>query len=151
MADLNYKREAYGEAQIAYQIYKEFYPRDSISDYVTYRIGMSFFKQLPEKIGRDLSVAEDAVRYFDELLDLYPTSSYVEDAKKNKAKALKLLAEKELYVADFYMKQETYSSALGRFEDVLKNIQILVLIKGHCLELWSARIEMIINVKHNSI
>tara|TARA_B100000749_G_scaffold122825_1_gene93958 strand:- start:213082 stop:213816 length:735 start_codon:yes stop_codon:yes gene_type:complete len=120
VADINFTRESYAEAQVAYQLYKEFYPRDQIADYVTFRIGMSYFNQLPDKIGRDQSLAKDAIRYFEELMDVYPQSSHIAKAKEHRNKALKKLAQKELYVADFYMKQEEYSSALGRYEEVLK-------------------------------
>lgn len=120
IADIHYKREEFVEAQAAYQSFKELHPSHPQSDYVTYRLAMSFFNQLPATSDRDLAVAERAILYFDEVQQSFPRSSYAKEAAENKAKALKMLAEKELYIGDFYFKREKYESALGRYEGLLR-------------------------------
>jgi outer membrane protein assembly factor BamD len=120
IADVNFKREAYIESQAAYQLFKEFHPKHPQSDYVTYRLAMSYFNQLPGTIDRDLTVAEKAILYFDEEMNTYPASPYIAESKEKRAEALKMLAEKEIYVADFYTKKKMYDSALKRYETVLK-------------------------------
>jgi outer membrane protein assembly factor BamD len=120
IADVNFKREAYIEAQAAYQLFKEFHPKHPQADYVTYRLAMSYFNQLPSTIDRDLSVAEKAILYFDEEINTYPSSTYITESKQKRADALKMLAEKEIYVANFYSKKKMYDSALKRYETVLK-------------------------------
>lgn len=120
VADVQYKREAFIEAQGAYQLFKEFHPKHPQADYVTFQLAMSYFNQLPSSIDRDLSVAERAIAYFDELITNYPSSQYVAEAKTHRTEALTMLAKKELYVADFYSKREKWDSALKRFETVLK-------------------------------
>ena len=62
---------------------------------------MSFFNQLPSTIDRDLSVAERAILYFDEVITSYATSPFAKDAAEYKTKSLKMLAEKEYYVGRF--------------------------------------------------
>lgn len=120
LADVHYKREAYIEAQSAYQLFKEFHPKHAQADYVTFRLAMSCFSQLPNSIDRDISVAEKAIIYFDEVLNSFTNSQYAEQAKKHRIEALKMLAKKELYVANFYAKREKFDSALKRYETVLK-------------------------------
>jgi outer membrane protein assembly factor BamD len=120
IADIHFKREAYVEAQSAYQIFKEFHPKHPQSDYVTFRLGLSFFNQLPETSDRDLSIADKAILYFDETIRTFPSSTFVAEAREKRTAALKMLAEKELYVADFYVKRKNCASALKRFEEVLK-------------------------------
>jgi outer membrane protein assembly factor BamD len=120
IADVNFKREAYVEAQSAYQLFKEFHPKHPQADYVTYRLALSYFKQLPDSIDRDLSVADKAILYFDEVISSYSTSQYAEDAKVKKSAALKMLALKEMYIANFYAKHKQFDSALKRYETVLK-------------------------------
>lgn len=119
IAEIYYKREEYPEAQSAYQVFKEMHPTYARIDYVTYKLGMSFYNQLPSTIDRDLSVAERAILYFDEVQASYPNSEYRKDAREYKTKALKMLAEKEYYVAHFYFIRDYYDSALGRFEGML--------------------------------
>lgn len=120
VADINFERESYVEAQSSYQLYKDLYPADENIDYVTFRIGISYFNQLPNTVERDLSVAEKAIRSFDELEKVYPNSKYAQEAKDKRAKAVQMLAEKELEIAKFYLKKEKYLSALGRYEDLIK-------------------------------
>lgn len=120
IADLNFKREAYIEAQNSYQLFKEFHPKHPQSDYVTFQLAMSYFNQLPSTIDRDLSLADKAILYFDEVTNSYPNSKYAGDAKQKRQDALRMLAEKEMYIANFYMKRDQFDSALKRYETVLK-------------------------------
>lgn len=120
IADVHFAREAYIEAASAYQLFKDFHPKNPQSDYVTYRLALSYYNQLPSTIDRDLSVADKAILYFDELLNSYPQSQYVADARKKKEAAIKMQAERELYIANFYFKREIFDSALARFEFLLK-------------------------------
>jgi outer membrane protein assembly factor BamD len=120
IADIYFKRDEFVEAQGAYQVFKEMHPSHTRIDYVTYRLALSFFNQLPSTIDRDLSVAERAILYFDEVIQSFQQSEYVKPAQENKEKALKMLAQKEYYIGNFYFIRDHYESALGRFEDLLK-------------------------------
>lgn len=115
IADINYKREEYAEAQAAYETFKELHPSHPRSDYVTYRLGMSLFYQLPETIDRDLSLADKSMLYFDEVASSYPNSEFATPSREQKQKLLDMLAQKEIYIADFYFKRGKYDSALGRY------------------------------------
>lgn len=118
IADVYYKQESFSEAQVSYQNFKELNPKHPQVDYVTFRIAMSYFKQLPSSVDRDLSLAPNAILYFDEVLSSYPNSTHINEAREYKKQALKMMAEKELYIAKFYLKKSNYLSALGRFEDL---------------------------------
>lgn len=120
IADVYYKQEAYPEAQVAYQAFKDLHPKHPQIDYVTFRLAMSFFSQLPPTIDRDLSLAQSAILYFDEILNQFPNSQYVKESKEKKEATIKMLAEKESYIADFYFVREKYDSALPRYEGLLK-------------------------------
>ena len=115
IADVHYKNEDYPEAQISYQNFRELHPKHPKVDYVIFRTGMSYFLQLPETIDRDITLANDAIYSFNEIIKKYPSSQYYTEAQDYRRKALTMLNEKELYIADFYYKQELYDSALLRF------------------------------------
>jgi outer membrane protein assembly factor BamD len=119
IAEIHFKREEYVEAQASYQTFKEMHPTHPQIDYVTFRLGLSFYNQLPSTIDRDLSVAERAILYFDEVIQSYPNSTHVAEAKDYKTKALKMLAEKEAYIGHFYFIRDHFESALGRYEGLL--------------------------------
>ena len=120
IAEIYFKREDFIEAQNAYQVFKELHPSHPRIDYVTYRLGLSFFNQLPSTSDRDLSVAERAILYFDEVVQTFPQSPQVKEASEHKIKTLKMLAEKEYYIGNFYFIRDHYESALGRFEELLR-------------------------------
>ncbi|HND85437.1 MAG TPA: outer membrane protein assembly factor BamD [Pseudobdellovibrionaceae bacterium] len=120
IADVYYKQESFGEAQIAYQTFRELHPKHAQSDYVQYRYAMSIFSQLPDTIDRDLSLAPSAIKEFNQLAKEYPQSQYIQEANDKKQACLRMLAEKEDYIASFYLKRKIYESALSRFEDLYK-------------------------------
>lgn len=121
IADIHFKREAYGEAKLAYQIFQDYHPSHPKIDYVIFRIAMSSYHMLPEDIDRDLSESREALATIASLIRRFPKSEYVVEARKKKAEILKKLSEKELYIADFYFKKKLFKSSLGRYENVLQN------------------------------
>lgn len=121
IADVYYKQESFAEAQVAYQMFKDLHPTSPQADYVQFRLGMSYFQQLPSTIDRDLSLANDTILNLSDLIKKYPNSQYVAEAKEKRTATIKMLAEKEEYIADFYFKREIYDSALGRYEGLYKN------------------------------
>lgn len=120
IADVHYKRESFAEAQLSYQNFRDLHPKHAKIDYVVYRIAMSYYMQLPETYDRDLSLGHDAIYHFDELIKSYPQSQYVAEAKQKREETYRQLMEKELYIADFYFKQEKYNAALRRYESAIK-------------------------------
>ena len=120
IADLHFKRDAFIESAASYQLFREFHPKHPRIDYVTYRLGLSYFNQLPETIDRDLGVADKAILYFDEVSNNFPTSEFVAEARAKRNEALHMQAEKEMYVANFYVKRKIYDSALKRYEFLIR-------------------------------
>jgi outer membrane protein assembly factor BamD len=125
IADVYYKQESYAEAQVSYQMFKELHPTAPQSAYVQFRLGMSYFNQLPTSIDRDLTLANDAIFQLSDLIKRYPNSEYVTEAKEKRSAAIKMMAEKEEYIADFYFKREIFESALKRYEGLYNNYRSL--------------------------
>lgn len=121
IADIYFKQESYVEAQASYQIFRELHPKHGQIEYVIFRTGLSYYNQLPETIDRDLSQAHKAIAQFVDLEKNFPASKYLKEAQEKKTASLKMLAEKEIYIADFYLKKQSYLSALKRYEGLLKN------------------------------
>lgn len=120
VADVYYKKESFQEAQLSYQNFRDLHPKHPRIDYVIYKTAMSYYMQLPDTIDRDLSTGADAIYHFTEIIKLFPKSEYTKEALENRNDTFKRLAEKELYIADFYMKQKSYMAALRRYEGMLK-------------------------------
>lgn len=120
IADVHYKAESWPEAQVSYQAFRELHPTHSQIPYVVYRIGLSFYEQVPTSVDRDLTLAHDAISAFDEVVRKFSSSEYAADSKAKKEELLKRLAGKEEYIADFYFIRGMYDSALPRYEGLLR-------------------------------
>lgn len=121
VADCHYKKEEYSEAYAAFKTFKELHPKHPQMDYVTYYAAESLRHELPTTVDRDLSSASQAINYYEEVTALYPQSQYAKDSKEKRFKLIQMLADKELYIADFYFKQEKYLGALTRYELFLQS------------------------------
>jgi outer membrane protein assembly factor BamD len=118
LADVYFKQESYAEAQLSYQTFREFHPRHPDTDYVIFQTGLSYFKQLPSSIDRDLTLAQDAIGSFEEIERLFPKSKHLKEARERREEALKMLADKEKDIADFYFIRKKWESALERYESL---------------------------------
>jgi outer membrane protein assembly factor BamD len=122
-ADVLFLQENYIEAAAAYLLFRDFHPRHEKIPYVVFRIAESYYKQIPDTIDRDLEPAIEALKYFDEVMQKYPDSSYKSTAEKRIAKSKKMLRQKDIYIADFYFKTMENAAARYWYLDILENHQ----------------------------
>jgi outer membrane protein assembly factor BamD len=118
----NYEKPAYEEAVTSAQRYIGLYPNSPDTPYVYYLAGMSYYNQVPD-VMRDQSSAEKALAIFSELVQKFPKSEYVADAKYKMGVARDQLAAKEMQVGRFYLTRKNYAAAINRFHDVLGKYQ----------------------------
>lgn len=120
IAETYYLQGSYVEALAYFQSFQNLHPHHRKIDWVTFRIAMCHYQQIPSTIDRDLTPATKAVEAFSEFLATYPKSSYAKEALDHKKNCLKRLSEKEFYIANFYFDRKKYQAALGRFQNILK-------------------------------
>jgi outer membrane protein assembly factor BamD len=95
------------------------YPGHAIADLGQYRLARSYFDQAPS-VERDQGATAKALAEFRRLVKQYPESRYAPDAiAKIEACRLKL-AEKDLWVADYYTRQGKLDAALQRYDSLLR-------------------------------
>jgi outer membrane protein assembly factor BamD len=82
----------------------------------------SYYDQIPD-ITRDQEKSERAILALQELVQRYPNSEYVADAKKKIQVASDQLAGKELEVGRFYLQKRNYAGAINRFRQVVSRYQ----------------------------
>lgn len=120
-ADILFQQENYLEAAAAYILFKDFHPRHKKMDYVVFQIAESFNNQRPPSYDRDLSPLYEAIKYYDELLRVYPNSDYAKGGREKIEECKLLLQKKEQYIADFYFKTDVFRAARYRYIDILNN------------------------------
>ncbi|OFZ76797.1 MAG: hypothetical protein A2451_09550 [Bdellovibrionales bacterium RIFOXYC2_FULL_39_8] len=126
-ADILFKQENYVESSAAYILFKDFHPKHPKSDYVLWRIAESFYHQVPNSHDRDLSFANEAIKYYNELLQKFPNYRNAKAAVEKIAKCKEMLEKKEQYIADFYFKTEEYAAAIYRFKSIVENFSTVEL------------------------
>ena len=118
VADAHFYREEYPEAVSAYEDFIHLHPKNEAIPYVLYQIGACYYEQLLSE-DRDQTPTYQAIIAFERLLKEHPESAYGSQARKRIQDCRKLLADHELYVANFYYKSKYYRAALRRFEALL--------------------------------
>jgi outer membrane protein assembly factor BamD len=111
LADAEFGAEQYLEAIDSYRLFIKFHPTHEMvaNGYASYKIGESYYKQLPSDFWlfppgyeKDQSPTEDAANELKAFLDKYPESPYRDKAKEIIKKVSKRLADHEWYVARYY-------------------------------------------------
>lgn len=115
-----YYREAeFDRAIEEFQAFMSFYPRHQIADLVQYRLAMAYYDQV-KPIEQDQTVAAKALEQFKKLVKEYPESRYATDALAKIDICRGRLAQKEVWVANYYFNQGNPRAARQRLELVLK-------------------------------
>ncbi len=110
---------------LAVEAYKEFeslHPRHEAIPYVLFNIGMASLNAYPS-IDRPAEPVEEAYAYFSRLHDSYPDSEYAEKAAEYMIQCRRIMAEHELFIADFYYRMGKYGSAWLRYKGVVDNFK----------------------------
>lgn len=110
--------DGYAEAISRYRTFLAFKPAHEKADYCQFRIGESYFKQIA-KSDRDQSMAQKAEEEFKKLIENYPNSPYVGEAKKRIEVIEEKLVAHDLTIGDYYFRQGDFSAATSRYEWVL--------------------------------
>jgi outer membrane protein assembly factor BamD len=118
----NYEGGSYEEAITASKRYLQSYPNTPDAAYAQYLMASSYYDQIPD-ITRDQEKSERAILTLQELVQRYPHSEYVADAKKKIQVASDQLAGKELEIGRFYLQKRNYAGAINRFRSVVSRYQ----------------------------
>jgi outer membrane protein assembly factor BamD len=118
----NYEGGLYDEAITASKRYLQQHPNTADAAYAQYLMASSYYDQIPD-ITRDQEKSERAILALQELVERYPRSEYVADARKKIQVASDQLAGKELEVGRFYLQKRNYAGAINRFRTVVSRYQ----------------------------
>lgn len=129
IADAQFGAGAYLEAVDGYKQFIKFHPTHEMvaNGYASFRIGEAFYKMLPDdwfltppSYEKDQSATVDALRELGSFVKSYPSSPFVERARKMYVVCAKALAAHEWYVARFYWKKDRPMGTVLRLRTLLK-------------------------------
>jgi len=114
-----YYREGQFEKAIKeFEAFMAFYPRHEIADLVQFRLSMSYYDQM-KPVEQDQEITRKAMESFKVLVREYPESRYAADALAKVDICRGRLAQKELWVAAYYINQGNPAAARQRLEKVI--------------------------------
>jgi outer membrane protein assembly factor BamD len=120
LADVYFLQESFTEAALAYESFRDLHPKHERVPYAMFRVGKSYYNDIPSAVSRDLTPATKAQDAYNDFLRRFPNDPNAPEARKDWADIRRQLAEKELYIANFYYKRHFYDSAKNRFEKLLQ-------------------------------
>ncbi|HKQ64036.1 MAG TPA: outer membrane protein assembly factor BamD [Methylomirabilota bacterium] len=116
-----YYREAeFDKAVKEFEGFLAFFPRHEIADLVQFRLAMSYYDQM-KPVEQDQGLTQKALDQFKRLVKDYPQSRYATDGLAKIDKCRERIAQKEVWVANYYFTQGNPSAARQRLELVLKD------------------------------
>ncbi len=121
IADVQFKKNEWDSARVAYDEFQRAHPRYRDLDYVVYRLGLTLYRKAPTVAARDQTWTRQAVDTWTRFGARFPESDWRDEVDADLAKARARLAHKELIVARFYTRREAWASVVGRVEPLLRN------------------------------
>src|SRR5262245_25682303 len=114
-----YREGAFDKAIKEFEAFLAFYPKHQIADLVQFRLAMSYYDQM-KNVEQDQGITSKAMDAFKTLVREYPESRYAADALAKAEICRGRLAQKELWVAAYYLNQGNSVAARQRLEGVIK-------------------------------
>ena len=118
----NYEGRKWEDAITASKSYLSKYPNTKDAAYAQYLYAMSNYNQIPD-VTRDQDRSEKALTALQELVDKFPKSEYVADARQRLQVARDQLAGREMEVGRYYLEKRNYTAAINRFREVVAKYQ----------------------------
>lgn len=149
--ELIYTYYQHGEASSAKTTAERFihlYPNSKAIDYAYYIRALAdmdqdrgwYLRYIPIDISRrDPGTMRAAYQEFEQLINQYPNSRYVADARQRMIYLRNLFANYELHIADYYFRKKAYVGAANRANEVVQRYQgapeveqaLMIIIKSY--------------------
>lgn len=117
-ADAHYYNKEYAEAKVLYKAFEEHHPTNEAIPYIMFQLGMCDYNR-SDRIDRDISGPQEAIKAFTRLINAYPQSPYSKEAKTKINDCKEFLVNHEYMVAVFYTRTERYREAEHRLKYLL--------------------------------
>jgi len=122
LAFASYSRGNYIDSIQSARRFLALHPNHEDAAYAQYLIAMSYYRQIPD-VTRDQSDTRQAMDEFEKLIETYPESEYVPEARRRLIAAQDQLAGKEMEVGRYYLERDDNAAAVNRFRNVVENYQ----------------------------
>ncbi|UOM33620.1 outer membrane protein assembly factor BamD [Acuticoccus sp. I52.16.1] len=118
----NYSRGRYTDASVAAKRFIALNPGSPDAAYAQYIIAMSYYRQIPD-VTRDQDGTRRALEAFEVLIEKYPDSEYVDEARRKYQQVQDQIAGHEMEIGRYYLERKENLAAINRFRVVVEKYQ----------------------------
>ena len=121
MAESFYKENSsatLSQAENEFKDYITFFPTSPLADDAQLKIAMTHMRRM-EKHDRDITQARLAEVELKAMIETYPDSDLLEEAKRDLRAVQDVLAEHDYAVGNFYMLHRNWAAAISRYKEVM--------------------------------
>ncbi|MBA8878704.1 outer membrane protein assembly factor BamD [Phyllobacterium myrsinacearum] len=115
----NYRAGKYDDSLAMTKRYIALYPTQPEAAYAYYITGLCYYRQIPD-VTREQSMTRRSIAAFNEVVERFPQSEYVDDSKEKIRFARDQLAGKEMQVGRYYLERKDYLASIKRFRGVVE-------------------------------
>lgn len=127
IGDAFLRERSYPRAIESFRRFVRIHPTHELVPEAQYKIALAYVQQMPRdwflrppSHERDLTETENAHRALELFLAEYPSSEFAEDARGHLTRTVDRLASHELYVAEFYTRQDSPRAAALRCHTLIE-------------------------------
>ena len=146
IADSFFAQEKFIEAIDAYRLFMRGRPNHREVPYAMWRIAEANFEQIPSDFvlfppahEKDQGATREAISAYQQYVERFPGDRHVPEAQRRILEGRRALADYELYVARFYLRDDRNVSARGRLETVVEQF-------GDVKDRWAEGAWMLVKV-----
>ncbi len=119
IAEAYFKDKKYMEAGAEYEGFRKMHPAHEKAPFALYRQAICHFN-LIGKIDTDQTPVKNAITTLESYLKAYPGGEYAKEVRGKIEECRDKQLQYEIYVGKFYLHNESYPAAIGRFEAAVK-------------------------------
>ena len=117
-----YTDSYYGDAIFEIKRFLKNYPTNENYPYAYYLLATCYYELIIDE-KKDLSSILESKKYFQLIVNEYPNTDFSLDAKFKLMLIDNVLASKELYVGNYYLKKKKWIPAMKRFKNVVNKFE----------------------------
>ena len=117
-----YTDSYYGDAIFEIKRFLKNYPTNENYPYAYYLLATCYYELIVDE-KKDLSSILESKKYFQLIVNEYPNTDFSLDAKFKLMLIDNVLASKELYVGNYYLKKKKWIPAMKRFKNVVNKFE----------------------------
>ncbi|SVB80028.1 uncharacterized protein METZ01_LOCUS232882, partial [marine metagenome] len=118
LARTYYTDKEFEESKFHFQKFIELYPTHSQTDRAHFFKAMSDY-QMIDLVSRDQTHTQEALKGFKQLINRFPKSKFLKDAKRKQKECELKLAQNVLEIGKFYYRTGSYQSAINRLKSLM--------------------------------